>query len=147
MEQNQLLPGISNDTTLSVNHVKADSWRYDGSDLSVIVRLASRPVSEEKQITVYYDKQQYMDVTNGLVGKFRHLTDATVKLKYKAFKVILPSPIGELEETSIMLEYNPDSFKDILTFFNREYDRLPEHIDAMEHVSEDVKEWYKANYK
>lgn len=27
MEQNQLLPGISNDTTLSVNHVKADSWR------------------------------------------------------------------------------------------------------------------------
>ena len=129
------------------NLEKADSWRYDGSDLSVIVRLASRPVSEEKQITVYYDKQQYMDVTNGLVGKFRHLTDATVKLKYKAFKVILPSPIGELEETSIMLEYNPDSFKDILTFFNREYDRLPEHIDAMEHVSEDVKEWYKANYK
>lgn len=120
---------------------KAATWKYVGKELSLNIDVPEAPVSHSRKIEVVYPEASPAGLTNGLVGKFKRLTEATTALKYENAMIVLPAGIGVPEETSMALEYFPERFGELIENFNVQYPQLPEVIKTM-----DLKEETKARF-
>lgn len=139
------MPSIITLNGKSINYIadieKKEGWHYKGSDLSVNITLPEMPCSERIEVIVYFDKNQYVDINNGLIEKFKRLSKATTELKFKKDRVVLPEAIGIAEETNLILEYHPKRFKEIIEKFYENYAAIPQSVKSLE-LPKDIEEWY-----
>lgn len=143
------LYGVEMPETISVNGKKitysngdtGSGWQYNGSELAVIIRIPSVNCSQQTSVTVQYNQQQSTDVTNGLVKKFKTLSQATTALKFKAARLVIPYSIGKAEETNRAIEYAPERFYELINRFNKNYSNIPDSIKAAG-LSAEIENWF-----
>lgn len=104
---------------------KETQFRYDGNSLSVVVDIPSDDCSAEKKVDVYYPDDAPV-VTDGLVGKFRHIQQQCVALKYRQPGINYGEELGTMESTGIAMTYNPEKQKALVEAFRNNYARLAE---------------------
>jgi alpha-glucosidase (family GH31 glycosyl hydrolase) len=119
----------------------AQGWQYNGTELSVTIRIPAVTCAQPTTITVAYDKNRSAVVTNGLVQQFKRLTKTTTALKFKAARLVIPAAIGKAEETNRALEYQPHRFYELINEFNHNFRDIPNTIKEAR-LQKDVEEWY-----
>lgn len=127
--------------SVSVNGKLISHWKYDGSELCVIVDVPHVVCASKTEITVRYSAKDSVDVNNGLVEKMKTLSSATVALKYRNADLLIPSSIGSAEELNRALEYYPSRFYQLIRSFNENYAHIPENVKDMK-LSQADEKWY-----
>jgi alpha-glucosidase (family GH31 glycosyl hydrolase) len=143
MPQSVLIDGRQVDYKTSVSK-GAMAWNYNGSDLSVHISIPKHACSEKVEVSVIYDPARQADI-NGLVEKFKRLTKATKKLKYKNAHILIPKRVGDLEEIDRQIDYHPKQFKELIDKFNEGYPKIPdsiEHLVKHHHLKKETADWY-----
>ncbi len=131
---------INNKEAIYTTEALAGSWKYNGKELSLEITLPETNCKELLTVQVYFSKKQ-QNINNGLVEKFKRLSKATTELKYKRRLFVLPHLIGETEGISLMLEYSPDKFDELITNFNTNYKRIPESLKELK-LEKEVEDWF-----
>ena len=122
---------------------KEVDFNYVGEELTLEIPLGELACDAAHQIEIVYPENT-PEINDGLVGQFKRLTKATTELKARNPVVLIPAEIGQLEQRSIMLEYYPQNFNELIRNFKDGYKNLPHYIDAMPYMDADMKSWYKS---
>ncbi len=122
------------DLPLSQN-TSSENWSYNGKDLSLNIFLPMASNKKTMQVTVVYNRQQDLNLHNGLVEKFKRLSEITSEIKSLDNGIYLPEVLGVTEETNRMLEYSPAKFNDLIRRFNENYPKLPDVIKGIKSIS------------
>lgn len=113
---------------VSVNGKDVD-FEYDGNNLSLLVDIPETDCNVAKNIVVTYPKNA-LNVTDGLIGKFRHIQQNVVALKYHNAGIVLNEELGTMESTGIALTYHPEEFAERITAFRKNFANLKEVLKA-----------------
>lgn len=117
-------------------HETPGSWKYNGKELCLIISLPINAHSKLLQIKVAYKKGRNMDINNGIVEKFKRLSEVTTEIKSLDNGIYLPEILGEAEETNRSLEYFPLKFEELIERFNENYKKLPEVIKGIRSIGD-----------
>ena len=107
---------------VSVNGKDVD-FEYDGNALSLLVDIPETDCNVAKDITITYPADAPV-VTDGLVGKFRHIQQNVVALKYHAAHIVLNEALGTMESTGTAIGYHPEEFAERIAAFRANYANL-----------------------
>ncbi|HRP37609.1 MAG TPA: glycoside hydrolase family 31 protein, partial [Candidatus Dojkabacteria bacterium] len=130
-----------NGKSLNYSNEAGESWNYTRADLSVNIKLSEMAASQSIVIQVYFDNNQFAEINNGLIEKLKRLNKATTELKIKRGRIVVPTSIGQAEETNLKLEYHPENFKSTINDFNKYYEDIPRSIRTL-NIGKEVEEWY-----
>ena len=104
---------------------KAVEFEYDGNNLSLLVDIPETDCNTAKHITVTYPENA-TDVTDGLIGKFRHIQQNVVALKYHNAFIVLNDALGTMESTGTAITYHPEEFTQRIEAFRKNFANLKE---------------------
>ena len=104
---------------------KAVEFEYDGNNLSLLVDIPETDCNTAKHITVTYPENA-TDVTDGLIGKFRHIQQNVVALKYHNAYIVLNDALGTMESTGTAITYHPEEFTQRIEAFRKNFANLKE---------------------
>lgn len=104
---------------------KAVEFEYDGNNLSLLVDIPETDCNTAKHITVTYPENA-TDVTDGLIGKFRHIQQNVVALKYHNAYIVLDDALGTMESTGTAITYHPEEFTQRIEAFRKNFANLKE---------------------
>ena len=108
---------------------KEAHFEYDGNKLSLLVDIPETDCNVAKNITVIYHENA-IDVTDGLIGKFRHIQQNVVDLKYHNAYIVLNEALGTMESTGTAITYHPEEFVQRIEAFRKNYENLREVLKA-----------------
>jgi hypothetical protein len=109
--------------------------------LSVEISLPKTNCALQQLITVQYDENDQIDVSTGLLRKFRQLSKIFTALKFKDADIILPELVGSCEETNRSLSYYPAKFYKNLCYFESGFNILPQAIKGT--TNKDNVKWFE----
>lgn len=107
---------------VSVNGKDVD-FEYDGNALSLLVDIPETNCNAAKNIAITYPADAPV-VTDGLIGKFRHIQQNVVALKYHAAYIVLNEALGTMESTGTAIGYHPEEFAERIAAFRANYANL-----------------------
>lgn len=131
-------------TRILINGKEA-SYTYDGNNLSLIIDIPETDCLKEKKIEIIYP-QNATSVTDGLIGKFRHIQQGCSALKKKAPGIIFKDELGTMESTNVALEYYPHDFDRIIQNFRLNYNNLRDALKNSGIENEDAEEFIRKAY-
>ena len=102
---------------------KQADFEYDGNNLSLMVDIPETDCSKAKTIEVVYAKDAPV-LTDGLIGKFRHIQQNCIAVKYHNPGIVFAEPLGTMESAGIAMTYNPEKQKQIVETFRKNYASL-----------------------
>ncbi len=111
-------------TSVKVNGKEA-GYEYDGNNLALIVDIAERDCNTPKTVEIVYPQDAPL-LTDGLVGKFRHIQQNTTEIKKKQPGIVFDEKLGTMESTGIALTYHPEQLASRIAAFRDNYANLPE---------------------
>jgi len=121
------------------DNVKVSGWNYSGADLCLNIMLPESKSGKSNKVEVSYNSAQQVDVTNGLSGKFKKLSQIAFELKGLDNGIYIPEVFGRAEETNRALEYYPERFYQLINQFNTDYTKVPEAINGLKNIKQEDK--------
>lgn len=106
---------------------RESAYSYDGNSLSLIIDIPQTDCSKVKKVEIYYPKDA-MSVTDGLIGKFRHIQQGCIAAKSKTPGIVFKDELGTMESTGVALGYYPNDFNSIIQKFRTNYSNLKEAL-------------------
>ena len=113
---------------VTVNGKPVDS-EYDGNNLSLLVDIPETDCNVAKEITVTYPDNA-INVADGLIGKFRHIQQNVIDLKYHNARIVLNEELGTMESTGTAITYHPEEFTQRIETFRKNFNNLKEVLKA-----------------
>ena len=122
---------------------KQTDFEYDGNNLSLIVDIPETDCSKAKTIEVVYAKDAPV-LTDGLIGKFRHIQQNCIAVKYHNPGIVFAEPLGTMESAGIAMTYNPEKQKQIVETFRKNYASLADILKQNGIEGEDARKFMLA---
>ena len=122
---------------------KQTDFEYDGNNLSLIVDIPETDCSKAKTIEVVYAKDAPV-LTDGLIGKFRHIQQNCIAVKYHNPGIVFAEPLGTMESAGIAMTYNPEKQKQIVETFRKNYASLADILKQNGIEGEDAQKFMLA---
>ena len=122
---------------------KQTDFKYDGNNLSLMVDIPETDCSKEKTIEVVYAKDAPV-LTDGLIGKFRHIQQNCIAVKYHNPGIVFAEPLGTMESAGIAMTYNPEKQKQIVETFRKNYASLADILKQNGIEGEDARKFMLA---
>ena len=122
---------------------KQTDFEYDGNNLSLMVDIPETDCSNEKTIEVVYAKDAPV-LTDGLIGKFRHIQQNCIAVKYHNPGIVFAEPLGTMESAGIAMTYNPEKQKQIVETFRKNYASLADILKQNGIEGEDARKFMLA---
>lgn len=113
---------------VTVNGKPVD-FEYDGNNLSLLVDIPETDCNVAKEITVTYPDNA-INVADGLIGKFRHIQQNVIDLKYHNARIVLNEELGTMESTGTAITYHPEEFTQRIETFRKNFNNLKEVLKA-----------------
>ena len=104
---------------------KPATFSYDGNSRSLNVDMPETDCAKEKNIDIVYPADALV-LTDGLIGKFRHIQQNCVAMKYRNPGIVFGEELGTMESTGIAMTYNPEKQRQLVEAFRANYSRLAE---------------------
>lgn len=99
------------------------AYTYDGNNLSVLIDIPDTDCAKEKTVIVAYPKNA-KPVTDGLVGKFRHIQQGCIALKSSNPGFVFNEQLGTMESTGVAISYAPQEAEQRIEAFRHNYANL-----------------------
>ena len=122
---------------------KQTNFEYDGNNLSLTVDIPETDCSKAKTIEVVYAKDAPV-LTDGLIGKFRHVQQNCIAVKYHNPGIVFAEPLGTMESAGIAMTYNPEKQKQIVETFRKNYASLADILKQNGIEGEDARKFMLA---
>ena len=122
---------------------KQTDFEYDGNNLSLMVDIPETDCSKAKTIEVVYAKDAPV-LTDGLIGKFRHIQQNCIAVKYHNPGIVFAEPLGTMESAGIAMTYNPEKQKQIVETFRKNYASLADILKQNGIEGEDARKFMLA---
>ena len=122
---------------------KQTDFEYDGNNLSLMVDIPETDCSKAKTIEVVYAKDAPV-LTDGLIGKFRHIQQNCIAVKYHNPGIVFAEPLGTMESAGIAMTYNPEKQKQIVETFRKNYASLADILKQNGIEGEDARNFMLA---
>ena len=122
---------------------KQTDFEYDGNNLSLMVDIPETDCSKAKTIEVVYAKDAPI-LTDGLIGKFRHIQQNCIAVKYHNPGIVFAEPLGTMESAGIAMTYNPEKQKQIVETFRKNYASLADILKQNGIEGEDARKFMLA---
>ena len=122
---------------------KQTNFEYDGNNLSLTVDIPETDCSKAKTIEVVYAKDAPV-LTDGLIGKFRHIQQNCIAVKYRNPGIVFAEPLGTMESAGIAMTYNPEKQKQIVETFRKNYVSLADILKQNGIEGEDARKFMLA---
>ena len=122
---------------------KQTDFEYDGNNLSLTVDIPETDCSKAKTIEVVYAKDAPV-LTDGLIGKFRHIQQNCIAVKYRNPGIVFAEPLGTMESAGIAMTYNPEKQKQIVETFRKNYASLADILKQNGIEGEDARKFMLA---
>ena len=122
---------------------KPTGFEYDGNNLSLMVDIPETDCSKAKTIEVVYAKDAPV-LTDGLIGKFRHIQQNCIAVKYHNPGIVFAEPLGTMESAGIAMSYNPEKQKQIVETFRKNYASLADILKQNGIEGEDARKFMLA---
>ncbi|HEY5499160.1 MAG TPA: TIM-barrel domain-containing protein [Bacteroidales bacterium] len=108
-------------------------WTYAGKEFAVLIPLQEKDCSAKYEIVVEYDKNQKIEVNDGMVKQFRELAKLIAARKFKyAGAYVVPEATGLCAETALKIMYNPETFYQEIKYFKDNYKQVCEQTKIEE---------------
>jgi alpha-glucosidase (family GH31 glycosyl hydrolase) len=125
------------------------SYRYDGNELALVIDIPVTDCGREKVIQITYPAAA-VDLTDGLVGKFRRIRKAVYELKYRWAGAQFDDDMSRMESINREVTYYPERLTQCIERFRASYDNLPGILDkqmawswrGMAAISADDRQWF-----
>ena len=124
---------------------KQTDFDYDGNNLSLLVDIPETDCSKEKVVEISYAKDAPV-LTDGLIGKFRHIQQNCVAMKYRNPAIVFAEPLGTMESAGIAMTYNPEKQKQIVETFRTNYGSLADILKQNGIEGEDAKKFMDTSF-
>ena len=124
---------------------KQTDFEYDGNKLSLLVNIPETDCSKEKVVEISYAKDAPV-LTDGLIGKFRHIQQNCVAMKYRNPAIVFAEPLGTMESAGIAMTYNPEKQKQIVEKFRTNYGSLADILKQNGIEGEDAKKFMDTSF-
>lgn len=124
---------------------KQTDFEYDGNKLSLLVNIPETDCSKEKVVEISYAKDAPV-LTDGLIGKFRHIQQNCVAMKYRNPAIVFAEPLGTMESAGIAMTYNPEKQKQIVETFRTNYGSLANILKQNGIEGEDAKKFMDTSF-
>lgn len=124
---------------------KQTDFEYDGNKLSLLVDIPETDCSKEKVVEISYAKDAPV-LTDGLIGKFRHIQQNCVAMKYRNPAIVFAEPLGTMESAGIAMTYNPEKQKQIVETFRTNYGSLADILKQNGIEGEDAKKFMDTSF-
>ncbi len=124
---------------------KQTDFDYDGNNLSLLVDIPETDCSKEKVVEISYAKDAPV-LTDGLIGKFRHIQQNCVAMKYRNPAIVFAEPLGTMESAGIAMTYNPEKQKQIVETFRTNYGSLANILKQNGIEGEDAKKFMDTSF-
>ena len=124
---------------------KQTDFEYDGNKLSLLVNIPETDCSKEKVVEISYAKDAPV-LTDGLIGKFRHIQQNCVAMKYHNPAIVFAEPLGTMESAGIAMTYNPEKQKQIVETFRTNYGSLADILKQNGIEGEDAKKFMDTSF-
>ena len=124
---------------------KQTDFDYDGNKLSLLVDIPETDCSKEKVVEISYAKDAPV-LTDGLIGKFRHIQQNCVAMKYRNPGIVFAEPLGTMESAGIAMTYNPEKQKQIVETFRTNYGSLADILKQNGIEGEDAKKFMDTSF-
>ena len=122
---------------------KQTDFEYDGNNLSLMVDIPETDCSKAKTIEVVYAKDAPV-LTDGLIGKFRHIQQNCIAVKYHNPGIVFAEPLGTMESAGIAMTYNPEKQKQLVETFRKNYASLADILKQNGIEGEDARKFMLA---
>ena len=122
---------------------KQTDFEYDGNKLSLLVNIPETDCSKEKVVEISYAKDAPV-LTDGLIGKFRHIQQNCIAVKYHNPGIVFAEPLGTMESAGIAMTYNPEKQKQIVETFRKNYASLADILKQNGIEGEDAQKFMLA---
>ena len=129
---------------VTVNGKQTD-FDYDGNNLSLLVNIPETDCSKEKVVEISYAKDAPV-LTDGLIGKFRHIQQNCVAMKYRNPAIVFAEPLGTMESAGIAMTYNPEKQKQIVETFRTNYGSLADILKQNGIEGDDAKKFMDTSF-
>lgn len=124
---------------------KQTDFDYDGNNLSLLVDIPETDCSKEKVVEISYAKDAPV-LTDGLIGKFRHIQQNCVAMKYRNPAIVFAEPLGTMESAGIAMTYNPEKQKQIVETFRTNYGSLADILKQNGIEGDDAKKFMDTSF-
>ena len=124
---------------------KQTDFDYDGNNLSLLVNIPETDCSKEKVVEISYAKDAPV-LTDGLIGKFRHIQQNCVAMKYRNPAIVFAEPLGTMESAGIAMTYNPEKQKQIVETFRTNYGSLADILKQNGIEGDDAKKFMDTSF-
>jgi alpha-glucosidase (family GH31 glycosyl hydrolase) len=124
---------------VTVNGAKAD-YSYVGKDLSLLINVPITNCSTEKTVEITYPMAE-TTLTDGLIGKFRRISNSVLELKKRDAGIVLTDRLGSMESDNLKLTYQPEQFAKTIESFRTNYSNLPVVIKE-QGLDEPTQQWF-----
>lgn len=124
---------------------KQTDFDYDGNKLSLLVDIPETDCSKEKVVEISYAKDAPV-LTDGLIGKFRHIQQNCVAMKYRNPAIVFAEPLGTMESAGIAMTYNPEKQKQIVETFRTNYGSLADILKQNGIEGDDAKKFMDTSF-
>lgn len=124
---------------------KQTDFDYDGNNLSLLVDIPETDCSKEKVVEISYAKDAPV-LTDGLIGKFRHIQQNCVAMKYRNPAIVFAEPLGTMESAGIAMTYNPEKQKQIVETFRKNYGSLADILKQNGIEGDDAKKFMDSSF-
>jgi hypothetical protein len=123
------------------------SYRYDGTELSLLVDVAVVDCSVEKVVKITYP-EDVPELNDGLSGKIRRMQKSISQLKYRKAGIVLSEELGTMESMNREISYYPERFNESIQAFRQHYGNLPEILKKQD-ISDEIQHWFlqSVNYE
>lgn len=97
-------------------------WSYSGKDFSVSIPIGNADCSLKYQIEIKFDKNQTVDINDGMIKQMRDLHKAISDRKFKyAGNYVVPEITGFCSETNLKVAYDPKKFYEYVNYFKANF--------------------------
>ena len=124
---------------------KESTYSYDGNNLALVVDIPETDCSKKKSIEIVYPKDA-LSVSDGLIGKFRHIQQGCIALKSKTPGIVFKDELGTMESTGVALGYYPNDFNKLINTFRTNYSNLKEALKNCGVSDEESNEFIRKAY-
>lgn len=124
---------------------KQTDFEYDGNKLSLLVNIPETDCSKEKVVEISYAKDAPV-LTDGLIGKFRHIQQNCIAMKYRNPAIVFAEPLGTMESAGIAMTYNPEKQKQIVETFRTNYGSLADILKQNGIEGDDAKKFMDTSF-